>query len=241
MRDIMNPLKGNSSRSEVAVSQVNSVLRRVYAWMTGGLAITAFISLAVASSENLIAVLLGNPLLLIVLVVAEIGMVFYLSARILRMSLQRASMLFMLYAALNGITLAPIFLIYTSVSIATTFFITAGTFGLLSIWAMTTKRDLSRWGHYLFFALIGIIIASLVNIFLRSSTFDLIISAIGVLLFMGLTAFDTQAIARWAKGADPNIAENESVAKLAILGALKLYLDFINLFLFLLRLLGRRE
>ncbi len=241
MRDIMNPSPGGSSYSAAAVTQINRVLRRVYAWMTGGLAITAVVSLAVASSENLIAALLGNTLLLILLVVAELGLVIYLSTRILKMSLQNASILFMLFAALNGITLAPIFLIYTSVSIATTFFITAGTFGLLSIWAMSTKRDLSRWGHYLFFALIGIIIASLVNIFLRSSTFDLIISAIGVLLFMGLTAFDTQRIARWASGADPNISKNESVAKLAIVGALKLYLDFINLFLFLLRFLGRRR
>lgn len=237
----MSTIRNFTTTDSTATVQVNSVLRRVYAWMAGGLALTAFISLVVANNEQLVQALRSNALLLIVLIVAEIGLVIYLSRRILTMSVQRASTLFMVYAGLNGITLAPIFLIYTGVSIATTFFITAGTFGLLSIWAMTTKRDLTRWGHYLFFGLIGIIIASLVNIFLRSSAFDLLISAVGVVLFMGLTAYDTQAISRWASGADPDMARNSSVAKMAILGALKLYLDFINLFLFLLRFLGRRQ
>ena len=230
-----------TSSAAVAGAQVNSVLRRVYAWMTGGLAITAFVSLVVASSDRLMASLRANQLLLIGLVIAEIFLVFRLARRIHTISLQNAATLFVVYAAINGITLAPIFAIYAKVSIATTFFITAGTFGLLSVWAMSTTRDLTRWGHYLFFGLIGVVIASVVNFFLRSTAFDYLISAVGVVLFMGLTAYDTQQISRWSSGADPDMSSNHSVAKLAILGALKLYLDFVNLFLFLLRFLGRRN
>lgn len=223
----------------IAGERLNSTIKRVYAWMSGGLLLTAVVSLLVVNNERLINALSSGGLLFI-LILAELGLVLYLSFRILTIPYQRAKGLFLAYAALNGITLAPIFLIYTGSSIVATFFVTAGTFGALSIWAMTTKHDLSGWGQYLFFGLIGIIIASVVNGFLGSGTLDLLISVGGVILFMALTAFDTQRIKKWSKSAEFS-NDDEMVGKLAILGALKLYLDFINLFLFLLRFMGRRR
>jgi len=222
----------------VGGERVNSVLKRVYLWMCGGLSITALASFMVLSNEGLRGLLLANRGVIFIIFFAEIGLVLYLSRRIFTMPYNRAVGLFVTYSALNGITLAPIVLIYTSASIVSTFFVTAGTFGALSIWAYTTKRDLSGWGQYLFFGLIGIIIASVVNIFLGNGGLEILISAIGVVLFMGLTAYDTQMISRWSAGAD---AESSATSKLALLGALKLYLDFINLFLFLLRFMGRRR
>lgn len=232
-------MSGGTGTFEIGAELVNSALRRVYMWMCGGLLLTGVVSLLVASNERLVSGLFSGGVIFI-LIFAELGVVIYLSARILRISYQTARVLFLVYAVLNGITLAPIFLVYTGTSIASTFFVTSGTFGALSIWAMTTKRDLTRWGPYLFFGLIGVVIASVVNIFLGSGGLDLLISAAGVVLFMALTAYDTQRIKQWSEskefGSDGNM-----VAKIAILGALKLYLDFINLFLFLLRFMGRRR
>lgn len=222
----------------IGAERLNSAIKRVYLWMFGGLSVTALVSLFVLSNERMLEALSGG--VVIILVVVEIALVLYLSARILRMSYQSARALFLTYAALNGITLAPIFLIYTGSSIASTFFVTAGTFGALSIWAFTTRRDLSGWGQYLFFGLIGVILASVVNIFLGNSTLELLISAAGVVLFMALTAFDTQRIKRWSESAEFG-NDTDTVSKLALLGALKLYLDFLNLFLFLLRFMGRRR
>ena len=221
-------------------AQVNSVIKRVYTWMFGGLLITGFAALFTLSNATLLG-FIRSGYTLIFLFLIEIGLVFYLSYRIQRMSLQAASISFVVYAALNGITLAPLFFIYTSTSIVSTFFITGGVFGTLSIWAYSTKKDLSGWGQYLYVGLIGVLIAGLVNIFLRNSAFEFFISALGVIIFMGLTAYDTQIIAKWSGAISERDSQTEAVAKFAIIGALKLYLDFINLFLFLLRILGRRR
>ena len=222
-----------------AVVRTNRILKNVYLWMFGGLALTGFVSLYVSSNEQLVGAIVANRGLLFGLIIVEIGLVFFLSLRIQRMRPGTAVFCFALYAGLNGVVLAPIFLVYTSSSIATTFFVSGGLFGAMSIWALTTKRDLSSWRPYLFWGLIGIIGASLVNFFLRSSGLDYLISIIGVVLFMGLTAYDTQTISRWDR--ELGDTDSDTFLRISILGALKLYLDFINLFLFLLRFLGRRR
>ena len=167
-------------------------------------------------------------------------MVWVLSARIMKLSPAAAAGGFAVYAILNGVTLSIIFLAYTSSHISTAFFVTAGTFAGMSLFAVTTKRDLSRVGSYLVYGLWGIIIATVVNLFLRSATVEWIVSYVGVALFLGLTAYDTQIIKRWSEQAGAEIAEPDYI-RLSILGALKLYLDFINLFLFFLRIFGRRR
>lgn len=168
---------------------------------------------------------------------APLGLVFFLSFRIHAMSFATAQMVFWAYAAINGIALAPIMLLYTATSVAQVFFVTAATFGAMSLWGYTTKRDLTGWGSFLFMGLIGIIIASVVNIFLGSGTMSLVISIIGVIVFTGLTAYDTQKIKEWYVASD----NGATMGKKAVFGALNLYLDFINLFLMLLRLLGDRR
>ena len=222
-----------------AVVRTNRILKNVYLWMSGGLALTGLVALYVVSNERLIQTIVANRGLLFVLIIAELALVLFMSTRILRMQPRTATMCFALYAILNGVVLAPIFLIYTRSSIATTFLVTGGLFGAMSIWALTTTRDLSRWGPYLFWGIIGIVAASLLNFFLRSSGLDYLISIIGVVLFMALTAYDTQMIRRW----DEQLSGSDEATflRISILGALKLYLDFINIFLFLLRFLGRRQ
>jgi len=222
------------------VAATRNIMRNVYLWMTGGLALTAVIALLVGRSEALVSTLVSNRGLFILLFVIEIGLVIYLSARIRKMKPGAAVFGFITYAALNGITLSLILLAYTGVTIATAFFVTAGTFAGMSIYGSLTKRDLSKIGSYLMMALIGIIIASVVNIFLRSSVLYYAISYIGVFVFLGLTAWDTQVIKGWSDSMSGRISEGDYV-KLSILGALKLYLDFINLFLFFLRIFGRRS
>lgn len=216
-----------------------SILKNVYMWMTLGLAITGVVALFVASSPALMQAIVGNTILFILIIVAELGLVFYLSARIQTMSPGVATAAFAGYAILNGITLSVIFLAYTQASIARAFFVAAGMFAGMSLWAMTTKKDLSSIGNYLVMGLWGIIIASLVNIFLASSSLSWVISFVGVFLFLGLTAYDTQIIKRWS--AEMSGADEADFMRISIMGALKLYLDFINLFLFLLRLLGNRQ
>ena len=172
------------------------------------------------------------------LFIAEIALVWFLSARVMSLSLPVATGAFALYSILNGVTLSPIFLIYTSESIASTFFITAGTFGAMALYGYMTKRDLTRLGSLLFMALIGVIIATVVNIFLRSEILMWIITYAGIVLFVGLTAYDTQKVKQLAA----QTAHDEELSKkVSIIGALNLYLDFINLFLYLLRLFGRRN
>jgi len=223
----------------VAVRE-RSILRNVYTWMALGLAITGVVAMYVSGNTQLVRSIVMNRGLFMGLLIGELALVWILSANIHRMSPTAATLSFAGYAVLNGITLSVIFLAYTGISIATTFFVTAGTFAALSVYAVTTKRNLGGMGQYLFAGLIGIIIASVVNMFLRSGTLDYVISFIGVFLFMGLTAYDTQIIKRWSDQLG-NSTDEADYMRVSIMGALKLYLDFINLFLFLLRFLGDRR
>ena len=220
--------------------RVNEFIRSVYNWMAIGLALTGFIAYYVASTPAILNLILGNQILFFGLIIAELALVFTISARVHRMQASTATALFVLYSALNGVTLSFIFIVYTRASIASTFFVCAATFIACSIYGWTTKRDLTSLGGFLMMGLIGIIIASLVNLFIRSSAMHMIISYIGVLVFVGLTAYDTQNLKAMAVS-QPSDVGASAIRKGAILGALKLYLDFINLFLMLLRILGNRE
>lgn len=216
--------------------KVTSVMKRVYVKMFLGLLVTAFVALFCAGSYDVASFFLTNRWAMIMLVIAELGIVFYVSGRINRISSSTATMLFYIFAVINGLMLFPIFYIYTGTSIAKTFFITAGVFGAMSVYGYFTSKDLSRWGSILIMCLFGLIICSVVNIFMKSTGFDWLISGLGVLIFIGLTAWDTQQIKAMAQQ-----APMDSVGKLATLGALSLYLDFINLFLYLLRFFGNRD
>lgn len=216
-----------------------ALMRKVYVWMTLALVLTGITAFGVASSPGLMMTIFQTPAIMWGLIIAELAIVIAISAAINRLSLTTATLLFVLYSVLNGATLSLIFAVYTMSSIANVFFITAGTFGVMAAYGYFTKRDLSSWGKLLLMALIGLIIATLVNVFLvKSSGFDLILSYVGVLIFVGLTAYDTQKIKQMlAMQTDMG----EGAQKVALLGALSLYLDFINLFLYLLRIFGRRE
>ena len=223
------------SRSEILV---NDFVRSVYNWMAVGLCLTGAVAFYVSSSEAMMRFIFGNSMVFIVLILAELGLVFAISGMINKMSAGTATSLFVLYSALNGVTLSFIFLAYTSTSIASTFFICGGTFVACSIYGWTTKKDLTSMGGFLTMGLIGIIIASLVNMFIRSSAMNMIISYIGVIVFVGLTAYDTQKLKNMAM-TQPAGEDGAVIRKGAILGALSLYLDFINLFLMLLRIFGQ--
>jgi FtsH-binding integral membrane protein len=205
--------------------------------MAIGLVLTGFVAYYVANSPSLVRLIFGNKILFFGLLIAELAMVFIISARVNKMQASTATALFVLYSALNGATLSFIFLVYTASSITSTFFICAATFVAVSIYGWTTKRDLTSMGSFMAMGLIGIIIASVVNMFIHSTAMSMIISYIGVIVFVGLTAYDTQHLKTMAM-TQPDGLEAGVVRKGAILGALKLYLDFINLFLFLLRILG---
>ncbi len=229
-----------SRERELSMSQAFPVLmRKVYVWMTFALAITGICAYGVASSPGIINALYSNQAIMWGIVIAELALVFGISAAINRISLTTATMLFVLYSALNGVMLSSIFMVYTTTSIASVFFITAGTFAVMAFIGYTTKTDLTSMGKILMMALIGMIIASLVNVFLVKSTgFDLILSYVGVLVFVGLTAYDSQKIKQMLLEAPD---AGETAQKVALLGALSLYLDFINLFIYLLRIFGKRE
>lgn len=215
-----------------------SFITSVYSWMSVALVITAVVAMFTASSPALLNFIFGTKLVMWGLILGQLGMVIYLSAAIQRMSATTATVVFLLYSAITGLVLSSVFAIFTAASIASTFFVTAGTFGAMSMYGYFTKRDLTKMGSLLYMALIGLILASLVNWFMASSTLYWITTFAGVLIFTGLIAYDTQKIK------DMNIIGNEGTdedRKEAIMGALTLYLDFINLFLYLLRLLGRRE
>ena len=222
---------------EPTVAPASSLFVSVYNWMGGGLALTALIALFTASSPQLLRLVVGNQMVFFGLVLGELALVIALSAAIRRLSATAAAAMFLVYSALNGLTLSVIFLAYTQASIASTFFVTAGTFAAMSLYGATTKRDLSSFGSFLFMGLIGLIIASLANFFLKSEMIYWITTYVGVFIFVGLTAWDTQKIKALARGS----YSDEDRRKVAILGALTLYLDFINLFLFLLRIFGRRR
>lgn len=233
-----NYLNQNIQPSDFQIATNQRILSFTYGWMFLALSLTGFISLAIAHFSPLTDLIETNMKLFFVLVIAELVLVFYLSAMINRMSLFSAALCFILYSILNGVTIAPIFLIYTQSSIASTFFITGGTFAAMSLYGFFTKQDLTKWGNILIMALIGLIIATIVNIFIASSSIYWITSFAGVLIFVGLTAFDTQKIKEMNMS---GISDLESNQKLAIIGALTLYLDFINLFLYLLRFFGKER
>jgi len=220
---------------EIEVSQT-LLIRKVYVWMCLALLITAGTAYRVANSEELLRIIFSSKLSFFGIIIAQFAIVWFLSARIKTLSMTTATILFALYSVLMGVTMSCIFIAYTQSSIASTFFITAGTFAVMSIYGFTTKKDLTSIGNLLFMALVGLIIAMVVNFFLKSSMMDLVISCIGVLIFVGLTAYDTQKIKSLMNR--ENTEENQ---KMAIIGSLMLYLDFINLFLFLLRIFGRRR
>lgn len=234
-----NLSNSNFSQKELDVSHSISVyLTKVYNWMAIALLFTGLTAYFTAGSEQLLQAIFGNKILFFGLIIAEIALVGYISARIQKLTTTNATLLFLLYSVLNGLTLSIIFIAYTSASISSTFLITAGTFGAMSLYGYFTKKDLTKIGNIAFMALIGIIIASVVNFFMQSSVMSLIVSYLGVLIFVALTAYDTQKLKRIAMNGFHN---EESMEKSAILGALTLYLDFINLFLFLLRIFGDRK
>ncbi|SDZ96034.1 hypothetical protein SAMN05660420_00881 [Desulfuromusa kysingii] len=220
------------------ITITNTFFRKVYLWMTAGLAVTALASFMMLSSAAAQQMIFGNRVVFYGLIFAELGLVIAMSAAINRISAATATLMFLGYSALNGITFAAIFLIYTNSSIASAFLVTAGTFGAMSLYGYATKRDLTGLGSFMFMGLVGIIIASVVNIFLQSEMIYWVTSYIGVLVFVGLTAYDTQKIKLIGQAGFANEQERH---KAAILGALRLYLDFINLFLMLLRIMGNRR
>lgn len=214
------------------------LMRKVYLWMTLALVITGLTSYYVATSSALIGLIYGNSGVMWGLCIAELALVIGVSAAINRISLTSATLLFILYSIVNGATMSSIFLIYTSESVAMVFLITAATFAAMALYGYTTKKDLTSWGTILLMALVGIIIASIVNMFMRSTGLSLILSYAGVVIFVGLTAYDSQKIKQLMLQAPD---AGESMQKLALLGALTLYLDFINLFIHLLSILGDRR
>lgn len=226
-------------RNYAAKAAQSALFRSVYLWMTLALAITGFTAMYIAKSYTFLEMIAQNSMMFWGLLIAEIGLVMYLSARIQRISFTTATLLFIAYSIVNGLTLSILFMVYTMSSIATTFFITAGTFGAMALFGYITKKDLTRIGSLCGMAVIGLIIAMIVNMFLHNSMMDMVISGIGVLVFVGLTAYDSQKIKQMPTGNDIEI--NETTQKIALMGALTLYLDFINLFIYLLRLFGDRK
>lgn len=246
----MNPIRDNSYASSDAATYdegLRSYMLGVYNYMSGALALTGFVAYLVSHVPALMSLFyqvdvasgIAKPTVLAwIAIFAPLGMVFYLSARIHHMSVQKAQTMFFVYAGLMGLSLTHIFLIYTGASIFSVFLITAASFAGLSLFGYTTKKDLSGFGSFLIMGVIGLVIAMVVNIFLQSPMMHFVINALGVLIFAGLTAYDTQAIRR----SYYEVAGNEAVAaRMSIMGALRLYLDFINLFIFLLQFLGDRR
>ncbi|MEE1386883.1 MAG: Bax inhibitor-1/YccA family protein [Prevotella sp.] len=215
-----------------------ALMRKVFVWMTLALAITGLTAYGVATSPTILSLIFSSNVTVFGLIIAEFALVFAISGAINRLSLSTATLLFILYSVINGATLSTIFFAFSVATIGKVFFITAGTFGAMALVGYTTKTDLTSMGKLLFMALLGIIIASVVNMFVGSSGLDLILSYVGVLVFVGLTAYDTQKIKQMCQSAPD---AGESTQKLALIGALSLYLDFINLFLYLLRIFGNNR
>ncbi len=224
------------SRPYAADERVTTFLRSVYGWMSLGLAITALVAYFVASSPAIVLTIARNRPLFWGLMIAQLGIVFWLSARVRSMAPATAGLLFLVYSALTGLTMAFVLLAFTGESVATTFMVTAGTFGALATYGTVTKRSLAGWGQFLFMGLIGVVIASFVGMFWQNDAFQFVLSFIGVIVFTGLTAYDAQRL----KGMALALPDGR-VGSYAIVGALTLYLDFINLFIMLLRLTGSRR
>ena len=226
--------------NELSQHDTNVLLKGVYEWMMVGLLVSGLSAFMVVHSTTLLHIIFGNPYMIWVLFLIELGLVIAISAGINKMDVSTARVLFILFSVVDGMTLASIFIVYTEASIATTFFIAAATFGVMSLYGYFTDTDLSSWGNLLFAALIGLIIAMIVNFFLQSAAFEWWLSVIGVILFVGLTAYDTQKIKALGEAmAEGNDAQ--SLGRVAVVGALTLYLDFINLFILMLEFFGNRR
>ena len=223
------------SFGDASAERVTAFLRAVYAWMFVGLGVTAAIAAAIASTPVFVETVASNRLLFFGVIVAELGVVFYLSARVQKLTPNAATILFLLYAALNGVTLSVLTLAYSGSSIATTFVVTAGMFGALAIFGSTTKRSLAGAAQFFYMGLIGLVLASLLRLFWHNDALEFLISIVGVIVFTGLTAWDAQRLKQMAAG--PQAVSGSY----AIMGALSLYLNFINLFLILLRFQGGRR
>lgn len=218
---------------------VNTLFRKVYQYMALGLVLTSLTAWITASTPALLRMFYGSQVPLILVAVAEIGLVIYLSATIAKHSASTSLMLFGVYSILNGITCSAVLLVYTAQSVYTAFLSTAGMFGAMSLYALYTKRDITSWGSFLHMGLLGLIVAMVINIFVGSTMAETVISVMGIVIFMGLTAYDTAKIKTLADGMGMN--DDEAVGRVAVIGALELYLDFINLFLYLIRLFGKRR
>jgi FtsH-binding integral membrane protein len=219
-----------------SAERTTAFLRSVYGWMCAGLGLTALVAYSIASSPALVGVLVSNHLLFLGLFLAQLGLVFYLSARIDRLAAGTATLLFVVYSALTGATLSVILLAYTGASIAATFVVAAGMFGALALYGTTTARSLAGAGQFFFMGLIGLVLATVVGMFWRNPALEFLISVAGVIVFTGLTAWDAQRLKQMAAS-----IPTDRLGAYAILGALSLYLNFINLFLFLLRFMGGRR
>lgn len=239
MDTYFNTEERNVSPIDFELAEANQrFMVKVYGWMCFALAITGFMSLFVVHFEPLLNFFVSHTGVFIFLLIAEVLLVVMLSARVEKMSLFTCTLLFLAYSILNGITLAPLFLVYTASSIASTFFIVSGTFAAMSLFGYFTKQDLTKWGNILIMALVGLIIATVVNLFLHSTWVYWITTYAGVFIFIGLIAYDTQKLKDMSA---LTLEETEEGRKMTIMGALTLYLDFINLFIYLLRIFGKRN
>ncbi|MBS0969595.1 Bax inhibitor-1/YccA family protein [Chimaeribacter arupi] len=231
--------RSNNSAIQGVGTGIQTYMAQVYGWMTCGLLLTAFVSWYAANTPAVMQAIFSSQITFFGLIIAQLAVVFVLSGLVNRLSGAAATALFMLYSVLTGLTMSSIFVLYTYSSIASTFVVTGGMFGAMSLFGYTTKRDLSGMGSMLFMALIGIVLASLVNIWLKSTALMWAVTYIGVIVFVGLTAYDTQKLKNIGEQLDP--ADRDGFRKYSIVGALTLYLDFINLFLMLLRIFGNRR
>ncbi|ACY85177.1 Bax inhibitor-1/YccA family protein [Edwardsiella piscicida] len=229
----------NGTLAARAGSGIQAYMAQVYGWMCCGLLLTALVAWYAARTPAVLNLIFANKMVFFGLIIVQLGVVFVLSGMVNRLSGAAATSLFMLYSLLTGLTLSSIFIVYTYSSIASTFVVSAGMFGAMSLYGYTTKRDLSGMGSMLFMALIGLVLASLVNIWLKSSALTWIVTYAGVLIFVGLTAYDTQKLR--VMGEQLSADDRDGFRRYAIMGALTLYLDFINLFLMLLRIFGDRR
>jgi FtsH-binding integral membrane protein len=234
----LNRMINNQEKGFALSEAFPALMRKVYLWMTMALVISGVVAYGVAASPNLVNLIFSSRITFFGLIIVEFGLVMWLSARINKMSLTTATTMFIIYSALNGATLSVIFLAFSMATIAKVFFISAGTFAVAAVYGYFTKANLTKMGSLLLMALFGIIIAMVVNMFIGSSTFDYIVSCIAVILFVGLTAWDSQRIKNMLMQA-PDMSENSQ--KMAVSGALGLYLDFINIFLYLLRIFGKNN
>ena len=230
------PQTGSIPGAIGADARVSAFLRSVYGWMFLGLGITAVVATVVASSPAVVNALVANRLLFFGLIAAQLGLVFYLSARVATMAPSTAASLFIAYSALTGVTLSLVLLAYTGASVATAFFVSAGMFGALAVYGTVTQRSLAGWGSFLFMGLVGVVLASIVGMFWQNDTMQFVISVVGVIVFTGLTAYDSQRLKAMAL----QLSDGQ-VGSYAVSGALSLYLNFINLFLSVLRLMGNRR